>query len=62
MATHSSILAWKSHRQGTLVVYSPWGLKKVTRDLSTKQQQQNNTFQIHFFSIVFVKYWKATTV
>ena len=27
MATHSSILVWKSHGQRSLVVYSPWGLK-----------------------------------
>ena len=25
MATHSSILAWKSHGQWSLVAYSPWG-------------------------------------
>ena len=25
MATHSSILAWKSHGQRSLVGYSPWG-------------------------------------
>ena len=27
MATHSSILAWKSHGQSSLVGYSPWGCK-----------------------------------
>ena len=31
MATHSSILAWKSHRQGSLVGYSPWGRKESDR-------------------------------
>ena len=31
MATHSSILAWKSHRQGSLVGYSPWGRKELDR-------------------------------
>ena len=25
MATHSSILAWKTHGQRSLVGYSPWG-------------------------------------
>ena len=25
MATHSSILAWESHGQRSLVGYSPWG-------------------------------------
>ena len=28
MATHSSILAWKSHQQRSLVGYSPWGHKE----------------------------------
>ena len=29
MATHSSILAWEIHGQGSLVGYSPWNRKKV---------------------------------
>ena len=28
MATHSSILAWESLRQRSLVGYSPWGRKQ----------------------------------
>ena len=28
MATHSSILAWKSHGQRSLVGYSPWDCKE----------------------------------
>ena len=28
MATHSSILAWRSHGQRSLVGYSPWGCKE----------------------------------
>ena len=28
MATHSSILAWKSHGQRSLEGYSPWGHKE----------------------------------
>ena len=28
MSTHSSILAGESHRQGSLVSYSPWGQKE----------------------------------
>ena len=28
MATHSSILAWKSHGWRSLVGYSPWGHKE----------------------------------
>ena len=29
MATYSSILAWKSHGQRSLVGYSPWGHKEL---------------------------------
>ena len=29
MATHSSVLAWKSHAQRSLAGYSPWGCKEV---------------------------------
>ena len=35
MATHSSILALKSHRQRSLVGYSPWDSKRVRYDLVT---------------------------
>ena len=28
MATHSSILAWKSHGQRSLMGYGPWGHKR----------------------------------
>ena len=28
-ATHSSILAWKSHGQRSVVGYSPWGHKEL---------------------------------
>ena len=28
MATHSSILPWKSHGQRSLVDYNPWGHRK----------------------------------
>ena len=30
----------KSHGQRSLVVYSPWGCKRVRHDLETKQQQR----------------------
>ena len=36
MATHSSILAGKSHGQRSLMGYSPWGRKRVRHDLVTK--------------------------
>ena len=32
MATHSSILAGKSHGQRSLAGYSPWGRKTVRHD------------------------------
>ena len=37
MATHSSILAWRIHGQGSLAGYSPWGRKEsdTTERLST---------------------------
>ena len=31
MAIHSSILAWESHGQRSLVGYSPWGHKSQTQ-------------------------------
>ena len=30
----------KSHEQGSLVGYSPWGCKRAGHDLATKQHQQ----------------------
>ena len=43
-ATHSSILAWRSHRQRSLVGYSPWGRKEpnVTEQLSRQTQVIND--------------------
>ena len=38
MATHSSILAWKSHGLRSLVGYSPRGHKRVRHNLVTEQQ------------------------
>ena len=40
MTTHSSILAWETHRQKILVGYSPWGQK---HDLATKHHHQHPT-------------------
>ena len=34
------LLPGKSHGQRTLADYSPWGLKRVRHDFSTKQQQR----------------------
>ena len=41
MATHSSILAWRIHRQSSLQSYSPWCHKRNGHDLATKQQTVN---------------------
>ena len=38
MATHFSFLAWESYGQKSLVAYSPWGHKRVTHNLETRQQ------------------------
>ena len=43
MSIHSSILAWKSHGQKSLPVYSPWSLKGRTQ-LSTS----------HIFIILYI--------
>ena len=37
MVTYSSILAWEIPGQKSLAGYSPWGRKRVGRDLATKQ-------------------------
>ena len=39
MATHSSILAWETHGQRSLVGYHPW-CPRVRHDSATKQQEQ----------------------
>ena len=38
----------KSHGQRSLVVYSPWGHKRVRHSLATKQQHQVVTFVLHW--------------
>ena len=50
MTTPSSILAWKSHGQRSLLGYNPWGGKRVRYDLATKQQQTEKIAQVIFFS------------
>ena len=41
MATHSSILAWRIlWTEETDRLHSPWGQKRVTCNLATKQQEQ----------------------
>ena len=42
MATHSCILAGKSHGQKSQVGYSLWGFKSLGDKLATKQQQKDD--------------------
>ena len=39
MAICSSTAAWEIHGQRNLVGYSPWGCKRVSHDLATKEKQ-----------------------
>ena len=39
MATQSSVLAWKSHVQGSLAVYSPWGCKEMDMPEATEHAE-----------------------
>ena len=41
MATHSSVLAWKFRGQKSLAGYSPWGRKRVGRDIATKHHHHH---------------------
>ena len=45
MVTHSSILAWKTHGQSSLVGYSPWGHKQsdMTEELTHRQTTLNSS-------------------
>ena len=52
MADNSNILPMKSHRQRSLLGYSPWGHKRVEHDLATKQQQG-------FLGFVLYNYWSS---
>ena len=47
----SVFLPGKSHGQRSLVGYSPWSLKKVWHDFTTKQQQQHNAIVIVSFEL-----------
>ena len=43
MATHSSILAWKSHGQRSLTGYTPWGHKESDTTEYSHTRSQNYT-------------------
>ena len=49
MAIQSSILAWKSHRQRSLMGYSPWGLKNWTQ--LSNETMTNPSFWPHIIII-----------
>ena len=47
MATHSSILAWKSHGQRSLAGYSPWRCKELDRpEWLTHTQEHKRTWRV----------------
>ena len=47
MATHSNILAWEIHGQGSLAGYNPQGRKKVRQDLVTKHHHHHICFYVY---------------
>ena len=48
MATHSSILAWRTHGQRSPMGYSPWGHKELD---TTKQLNNNNLMMLSNHSV-----------
>ena len=48
MATHSSILAWESHGERSLVGYGPQGLKESQRVDVTESTEDTRTLCIEF--------------
>ena len=55
MATHSSILAWKSHGHRSLAGYSLRGHKRARHNLVTKEQQILKDFisLYHYFMTIY---------
>ena len=53
MATHSSILAWRSHGQRSLAGYSPWGHKELEMTVQLSMHSHiYTTFFFIFFSLM----------
>ena len=50
MATHSSILAGKSHGQRSLVGYSPWGRKQTDTAEATEHAAHAGHEKLHVLS------------
>ena len=61
MATHSSILAWKSQEQRSLVGYSPWGSQRIRQNLATEQQQHTHTY-IHIYTMEYCSVIKKNEI
>ena len=66
MASHSNILAWVFHGQRSLVVYSPWGHKRVGHDWATNTTPclpwPDRTWVILFFSSQTPGLWLAPSL
>ena len=54
MATHSSILAWKTPGQRSLVGYSPGGFKRVRHNIATKYA--NYIYSTDYYYFLKVEY------
>ena len=52
----SSILAWESHGQRSLVGYSPGGCKRVGHDLVTKQQEYTSIYFSWSWKVIFPRH------
>ena len=50
---HSIFLPGKSHAQGSLAGYNPWGHKRIRQDLATKQLQHYTPDKVFCFCIFF---------
>ena len=46
MATHSSVLAWRTRGQRSLVGYHLWGRTESDTTEATQQQQQQDTLEV----------------
>ena len=60
-ATHSSILAGKSHRQRNLAGYSPW-LQSNPKDLEMTKQQQLSKHSSGFSNIMWIYFIMQLTL
>ena len=56
MATHSGILAGKSHGQSSLVGYSPWGHKESDTIERLTHTRERNTLEFNSKNV----YWTST--